>query len=362
MKVAFSLTQCSHTVPGGTAVAALELRDALRALPDPVDVVAVGARGIGRQPDSSLPEPSVSFRLPYPALYDLWNRTDRGALDRLVPDADLAHLTMAFCPQRRGMPQLSMIHDVFPFSHPDLFTARGVKVMQAGMTRVLERADLIVTPSAASAERLVEHGGSAEQIRVVPHGATPRDFTDEEVAVVRERLGLPERFVMFAGTVEPRKNLDVLLAAMDEIDEDVVLALVGPTGWGEINERLNTAPSERVRVLGWQSREDLLALMSAASAVCMPSFAEGFGLPALEAMAQGTPVIHSECSALREVVGDTGSQVHSADVSGWATEMSAFVLDDDRSVEQGRAASKRAESFSWAQTATKMRSVYEELV
>ena len=362
MKVAFSLTQFAHSVPGGTGVSAEQLRAALVSGPDPTEVVSVGALGKGRGPGWDLPDPSVRFKIPYPALYDLWNRTGRGALDGLVPDADVAHLTLAFCPKKDRIPQVVTIHDVFPITHPEVFTRRGAKVMLAGLDRVLERADLIATVSEASAEALRGQGVEPGRLRVVPWGATAETFSSAELEELRQRLDLPERFVVFAGTVEPRKNLEVLLAAMESVESSVELVLVGPAGWGEINERISSAHSERVHVLGWQSRRDLLGLMSAASAVCMPSLAEGFGLPALEAMAQGTPVIHSESPALREVVGDTGLEVHSSDPRGWATAMTSFVNDPAMSAQLGSNALGRAAEFTWERSATMMRSVYQELV
>ncbi len=361
MKVAYSLTQVAHNVPGGTAVVARELRSALLDRDDAPEVVSVGCKGARWLSNEKLPEPSARYRMPYPALYELWNKTDRGSMERLVPDADVIHMTMAFCAARRSAPQVCTIHDMFPFTHPELFTTRGARVMEAGMARVIQRADVITASLQATADQLVSYGADAAKVRVVPFGAAPQEFTSDEIESVRNRFRLPERFVMFAGTMEPRKNLEVLLDAMEFAGPEVVLAIVGPSGWGEIGERVQRSSSDRIRVLGWQSRSDLLALMTAASAVCMPSLAEGFGLPAMEAMAQGTPVVHSECSALTEVVGGTGSSVHSADVKGWADEITAFVTNTERSDELGHAAKERAKLYTWDRTASLMQQVYEEV-
>ena len=361
MKVAFTLTQCAHSVPGGSAVAALELAAALRSAPTPTEIVAVGAARKNGGGNVSLPNPTVSYRLPYPLLYEKWNRSELGSVDRLVPDADAVHLTLALCPAKDRLPQVCTVHDMFPFTHPETLTARGAKVLQAGLHRVLERADLIATPSQASADELVTHGADADRVRVVPWGATPVEFSDIDLEQIRRRHGLPDRFVMFAGTVEPRKNLDVLLAAIELAQDDVHLVLVGPSGWGEVSTRVRGLAAERVRVLGSLERRDLLGAMTMASAVCMPSLAEGFGLPALEAMAQGTPVIHSATPALREVVGDAGPSVAVDDVAGWADEMSSFILDEARSAELGLVARERALPSTWERTAAIMRSVYEEL-
>ena len=363
MKVAFSLTQCAHAVPGGTAVAALELRRAILSSAASIEVVSVGAQR-GKVPAPlALPDPSARFTLPYPLLYDLWNRTDRGRVDRLVPDADLVHMTLGFCAARGAAPQVCTVHDMFPFTHPEVFTKRGARVMTDGLTRVFERADIIAAPSQASADAIVSHGGIApDRVRVVPWGAAPNEFADSELGEIQRRLGLPERFVIFAGTQEPRKNLAVLLDALPHLDEGANLVLAGPAGWGDVGGRLNETSSERLLTLGSLERRDLLGAMTLASALVMPSLAEGFGLPALEAMAQGTPVIHSECSALRELAGETGTLVESTDAAGWAREINSFCKDDGRSSELGQASRIRSSSFSWGESAKKMIDVYEELV
>ena len=361
MKVAYTLTQCSHSVPGGSAVAALELAAALRSTSTPTEIVAVGAARARSGEPAVLPEPSVSYRLPYPLLYEKWNRSDRGAVDRLVPDADVVHLTLALCPAKNRLPQICTVHDMFPFTHPETLTTRGAKVLQAGLTRVLERADLIATPSQASADEIVAHGGDRSRIRVVPWGATPEQFSETDLEQIRRRHQLPDRFVMFAGTVEPRKNLDLLLQAMELTEDSVHLVLVGPSGWGEVSTRVPGMAAERIHVLGSLERRDLLGAMTMASAVCMPSHAEGFGLPALEAMAQGTPVIHSNTPALREVVGDAGPSLATDDVAGWASEMSAYIFNEEGAEELGTVALQRALPSTWERTATIMRSVYEEL-
>lgn len=367
MLVAYSLTQCAHPVPGGTAVAALELRKALlnRAAEgdvEPIEILSVGAQR-GRVPAPlALPEPSVRFRSPYPLLYDTWNRSERNGFDRLAPNADVVHLTLALCPARKRVPQVCTVHDMFPVTHPDVLTARGANVLSAGLDRVFQRADLIAVPSQATADEVMALGAvSSERLRVVPWGADPVEFTDAELAAVSRRLGLPDSFVMFAGTLEPRKNLDVLLAALDTPGNSAHLVIVGPAGWGDVASRVSRVASDRLHLLGSLERRDLLAVMTRANALCMPSLAEGFGLPVLEAMAQGTPVIHSECAALSEVAGETGSVAGTTDVQAWANQMMGFTQEHARSVEIGLAAAKRAAEFTWARSARDMRRVYEEL-
>ncbi len=369
MKIAYTLTQCAHETPGGSAAAALSLWHALQRRPEQprLDLVAVGAGG-RPQPGFELPAPSVQFPWSYRLLYDLWNRTQRASVEKRVPGADIVHVTLAFGTPTRRARQICTVHDLFPFSHPEVLSRRGVSVMRAGMARVVERADLIMVPSSATAADVVDHGTPSERIRVVPWGATPETFTDDELTEVRQRYQLPENFVLFVGTVEPRKNVDVLLAAAERMPSNNVLALAGPIGWGDIADRVSSlaragddAGQSPVRVLGALPRRDLRGLMAAARALCMPSIREGFGLPALEAMAQGTPVIHSTCPALVEVIGDTGVSVETHDVDAWAEAMAGLAADRDLSVSLGGRAEQRAQRFTWEKSAETMSAVYREL-
>jgi glycosyltransferase involved in cell wall biosynthesis len=207
----------------------------------------------------------------------------------------------------------------------------------------------------------VKAGFDAQRLRLVPLGvrSTPRSLDD--VARAHTRFGLTRPYVMFTGTIEPRKNLRRLLRAFAALERpDVDLILVGPKGWNESIDADLAALDGRVHVLGFLERPELEALLAGADVFCYPSLKEGFGLPVLEAMAQGTAVVTSSGTSTAEVAGDAGSLVDPRDENA-ITEAITALLDDpdlrDRAAAAGR---QRAAAFSWERTAELTKAVYDE--
>jgi glycosyltransferase involved in cell wall biosynthesis len=173
------------------------------------------------------------------------------------------------------------------------------------------------------------------------------------------RLGRP--YVLWTGTVEPRKNLPTLLEAFRALDRHgVELVLVGPKGWNEdLGAHLGNAAG-RVRVLGFVPTDDLRALYAGAELFCLPSLREGFGMPLLEAMAQGAPVITSSGTATEEVAGEAAVLVDPLDAPA-LTGAIADLLDDPAEQERRRAASlARAAEYPWARTAVDLEAAFAE--
>ena len=169
--------------------------------------------------------------------------------------------------------------------------------------------------------------------------------------------------MLWTGTVEPRKNLPTLLDAFRRLDRHgVELVLVGPKGWNEdLRSHLGTAAG-RVRTLGFVSDADKRALYAAASVFCLPSLQEGFGLPVLEAMAQGAPVVTSAGTATAEVAGDAARLVDPADADALATAL-ADVLDDPAEAARMAAASlQRVTAFPWSRTGDLLAETFAEAV
>jgi glycosyltransferase involved in cell wall biosynthesis len=228
--------------------------------------------------------------------------------------------------------------------------------------RAAVRANAIVVPTVAVAEDLARHAPGPATIAVVPHGVpdallAPVDAEQSRAAAAG--LELPDSYVLAVGTVEPRKGLDVLIEAMAKpFAPDLPLVIVGPRGWGEVDltalaEAHGLAPS-RLRVLGRISDPDLAVVLRRASVLAVPSRAEGFGLPVLEALAVGTPVVHTDVPALLEVAGDAGVAVPRDDARTLAATLRA-VLDDGpgtrRRVAQGQL---RAAAFTWEHAASEL--------
>lgn len=258
---------------------------------------------------------------------------------------------------------VTTIHDVVPWSHPETLTARGVAWHRAMAERAERHADAVVVPSHAVAERLAEILDLGDRIHVIPGAAShdlelPADH-DARAGV----LGLPERFVLAVGTLEPRKGLRHLIEAFAHPDApDVPLLIAGPSGWGDIDVDAIASkagvPRGRIRALGHVSEGDLAVLYDRATTFVMPSLAEGFGLPIVEAFAHGTPVIHSDAPALVEVAGSAGLSVALDEREGYSRRLAqamAHVVDDhDLAARLSRLGRERATAFDWSESASRV--------
>lgn len=370
-RVALTTTQTAHRVPGGTATSVLALLDALVDAGG-VELTAVVAAGELRRPRSwfgrqgaELARPGLrvrSARLPVPLLYEAWARTGRPHVAE-PGSTDLVHVTV---PMRVGVgevPVVATVHDLFPLTRPEQLTPRGVRLMAPGLRWVLDTARAVMVPSATVRDECEAHGVPGDRLHVVPWGATPRRPDPAEVRAVRTRHGLTGPYVLFVGTVEPRKNLPGLLAAMAALDRpDLTLAVVGPAGWGDGIEDAAAALAGPVARLGHVPEGDLGPLYAGAAVVALPSFAEGFGLPVLEAMASGAPVVTSKGTATADVAGDAALLVDPHDTASLAAAL-ARVLDDDalaaRLVAAGRV---RAAQHRWSDAAAATLAVYRSVL
>lgn len=364
MRVALTLVQCWHRVPGGTARAAVALAGALVARGD-VEVVGVGARQAdGVPPPFTPPVPVRHLPLPYQALYDVWQRTPWFGPESVTGPVDVVHVTAPTVPSRTRAPMVVTLHDVFPVLDPEVLTPRGARLMQRGIELARTRADLVCCSSTQTLEDCVALGFERDRLRLVPLGVAPPATVDAAaVAAVRSRHRLERPYVLWVGTIEPRKNLPVLLDAFRRADlGEVDLVLVGPEGWDtELAPRLEPL-GDRARTLGFVADDELAALYAGAELFALPSRREGFGLPALEAMAQGTAVVGAAGTAVAEVVDDAGMLVDPADVDAWAEALSALLADPDRRAALGRAGRERAATFTWERTAELTVAAYREVL
>ena len=199
----------------------------------------------------------------------------------------------------------------------------------------------------------------------MPLGVRVGPASDERVREVRARLGLEGEYVLWAGTVEPRKNLRGLLEAFARVDQPVELALVGPTGWNEDLElvlaSLPRSVRDRVHRLGWVARDDLAALYAGASVFCFPSLLEGFGFPVVEAMAHGTPVVTSTGTSTEELVADgAGLAVTPTDVDAIAEAISRILSDGPLAAALAAAGARRAAEYTWERSAALVEQAYAD--
>jgi glycosyltransferase involved in cell wall biosynthesis len=268
-------------------------------------------------------------------------------------------------------PAIAAIHDLGYLWFRSAYTPLAWILLHLGTIRNARGARRIVVDSQATARDVIRYlHVSPDRLRVAYLGG-PEVRDVEPDPLLRERYNLPERYFLFVGTLQPRKNVPRLLRAFavararGRLGEQTVLALAGQAGLGA--ESLKELAGElgigdAVRWLGYIPSEDRPALYASALAFVFPSLYEGFGLPVLEAMAWGTPVIASDVSSLPEVVGDAGLLVDPLDVAGLSDAM-ARVADDrsltDRLVARGR---DQAARFSWDRCAAEIEKTFVEAV
>lgn len=357
--VGVTVEQSWQRVPGGSASYLVAL---LKALNERDDVRTTGLAAAHRHPapeEFGVPVPVRSMGLPRYPLYRAWNWLHAPRPEWFARDLDVVHAsTWAIPPTSR--PLVVTVHDLAFLRGPGHFTGRGVRFFTRALERTRAEAAAVVVPSQATADDCRDAGIEPDRLHVVPHGAPQWTVTPADVAEVRARLGLPERFVLWCGTFEPRKNVAGLLAAFAELaerDPDVALVLVGPPGWGELPARPAAGPwQSRVRSLGRLSASDLHATYAAATAFCFPSTWEGFGLPVLEAMSVGTPVVTSRGTSMAEVVGDAGGLVDPHNPSAIAEGLARALSDEGRA--WGAAGRGRAAGFRWDDAAARTAAVY----
>jgi glycosyltransferase involved in cell wall biosynthesis len=266
-------------------------------------------------------------------------------------------------------PTITTVHDMSVVRHPEWHPDDRVAWYQREFEKSAAQTTHFICPSAFTKRELVELAGVApDRVTVIP--LAPREpfrpQPPEKLQEVRGRMSLPDAFLLFVGTLEPRKNVDGLLEAYSRLSASVrrcfPLVLVGAAGWGvrglwERATRLNV--QETVLPLGYVTEGDLAALYTAARGLVWPSWYEGFGLPPLECMACGTPVITSNTSSLPEVVGDAGLMVDPGDSAALARTIQRIIEDEAAVADLAARGRARAAQFTWQQCAAAHVAVYE---
>jgi glycosyltransferase involved in cell wall biosynthesis len=359
--VALTVEQCWQPVPGGSGTYIVELTQALKEVPG-IDVVGLAARHSGPPaPDWSLDIPVRHAHLPRRPLYEAWQRLGFPRAEHLAGGADVVHATtLAIPPTRR--PLVVTVHDVAFLHDRAHFTRHGNAFFRRALEHTRSAAQAVIVGSQVAADDCVVAGIDAARITVVPHGARVTTPTPSDVAAWRARTGVDRDYVLWCGTIEPRKNVRTLLAAFAALAPDLPdldLVLVGPQGWGRVPELPPDLPADRVRVLGHLRREDLDAAYAGAAAFCFPSIREGFGLPVLEAMQHGTPVVTSRGTACAEIAGDAALLVDPLDVTALAEALREAT--GPAAADLRRRGAARAAQFSWEAAAATTASIYRSI-
>jgi glycosyltransferase involved in cell wall biosynthesis len=268
--------------------------------------------------------------------------------------------TQSLAPLTRRAPRVVTVHDVLWHDFPEHFTL-AERLHFRLIDGALRRAEVILTDSEYSKERICAVSGrSPSDVVAIPLGVSPRFRPVEDPSereALRARLRLPERFILYVGRINRRKNLPTLLSALSRLPEAVPLVCAGARDWkqDDLDRSLSSLGlKERVMFLGRVADEDLPGLYSLASVFAYIPFAEGFGIPPLEAMACGTPVVVSNAASLPEVVGEAGVLVPPGDAESVAAALSDLLGDAARRGALSRRGIARAGLFTWRRTAEKV--------
>ena len=330
-------------------------------------------RGQARTPDGSLPRR-------WQDLLTGVNRLSTAVASRFFPDlllaseriatADIYHSPFHPFPDHArqvggGCRFVLTVHDLIPIKFPEYFSGKNTRALTTTLAALTPK-DWVLCVSESTRRDLLEYRPdlAPERILVAHLAAAPRFAPcqdDTRLRAVRQRYGIPGDvpYVLGLGTLEPRKNVTATIRAFlalveQEKIDDMHLVLAGPLGWGyeEIHAAARQSEAVRQRTIftGYVDDTDLPALYSGALAFVYPSRYEGFGLPVLEAMACGVPVITSSSSSLPEVVGDAGILVDPDDIDGLAEAMRRLSQDEDFRHRLGKRSLRRAAQFSWDKT------------
>ena len=296
--------------------------------------------------------------IPATALLRAWERFDHPAVERWTGPVDVVHGTNFVVPPSPRAARLVTVHDLTPVRFPELCGPTSLRY-PALIRRALDQGASVHTVSQSMAGEIVDHFRvDPARVHVIHNGLTPLPpphFRDESAPP----------YILAIGTVEPRKGLPDLVAAFDRVAgsvSDLQLNIAGPSGWGEDaldDARRSARHTDRIHRIGWV--EDRSTLIAGAMLLAYPSLYEGFGLPPLEAMSLGVPVVTTSAGAIPEVVGDAALVVAPRDVHALAEALLVAATDvaaRERLIAAGR---ERARLFSWEQGGRELADLYRSL-
>jgi alpha-1,3-rhamnosyl/mannosyltransferase len=277
---------------------------------------------------------------------------------------DIYHETGWFPPVLPSVPIVFTIHDLSLITHAKMHPQDRVWFFKLFRKHRMRHAAHILTVSEFIRNEICEVLSiSQEAVTAVPEAAAPHFWPRpcESVEQIRQVYALPQEYLLFVGSLEPRKNLPLLIRAMQHCQSDISLVLVGWEGWGDKSwmETIRHAGlQKRIVFTGYVDDDTLACLYSGATAFVYPSMYEGFGLPILEAMACGCPVICSNTASMPEVAGDAAVLIDPCDVDDLANAIDALTASRDLRLERIQKGLVRAAEFSWSRTAELTRDVY----
>ena len=370
MRVAFHIDQLWFKAPGGIGTYVRELVQALER-EDPSLELELFRSTWDRAPAGIWPRDRAPVELPrrIATLYPSWDLFGRPALPDELASCDVVHATnhAAIAPAGRGQKLVVTVHDLAFERFPSAFPRNWRWLFRAGVRAAVRRADAILTPSRSTAEDLLSRSRvDPSKLHVVPLAASLEVGADDPEAVL-DRLRVRRPYVLFVGTLEPRKNVVRLVRAYRRLasgGSPHSLVLAGPLGWGSepLLRELKLSGSGEVVMTGALTPEELDAMYRGADAFCYPSLYEGFGLPVIEAMARGVPTVASSTSSIPEVAGDAALLVDPLNVRDISDALQRVLGSPELAGDLSRRGRAQSERFSWDESARGTLRVYEHVM
>lgn len=302
------------------------------------------------------PEARV-FPIPPTLANFIWNKLHKFPIEKLIGDVDVLHTSDWVEPPSKAF-KVTTVHDLSPFIYPELFPKdilrNIVNVHKDKISRVREETDRIIVPTEATKKDMIALGFKDEIIRVIPESIQPgfNKIKEDSINQILRKYKIFGKYILSVG-VNPRKNTERIIKAFEHslAGKGFKLVVVGDRKYVSVKDMRN------IRFLGNVSKEDLVGLYSGAKALVYPSLYEGFGLPILEAMACGCPVVTSNVSSMAEVAGNAAMLVDPYEVDSISGGIEKVIRGPKKFIEKGF---KRIMDFSWEKTAKMTLNVYNE--
>ena len=288
---------------------------------------------------------------------------------------DVFHATDHHIPKLKGIPVVATLMDAIPLSHPEWGNPQLRWLKNALWKKTVTWADQVITISEFSKAEIVQHFGiPADRIKITYLGVDEKysiPIPAHLKAATLQKFKLERPFFLCVGTLQPRKNIQRLLIAFDNLPDSVKahfdLIIVGRHGWGVENlvtqlTQLSHNPNAHVKWLGGVSEADKLALLQSATSLVFPSLSEGFGLPLVEGFASGTPVIASNTTSLGEVAGSAALGFNPLQTEALTQAMQTMADNPDLRSEFAQKGRARAAEFTWAKCAAQTQHIYRSMV
>lgn len=305
------------------------------------------------------------FKIPHPLFELTWNHLHQLPIEAFTQKLDVFHTSDWFEPPS-NCPKVTTIHDLVVYKYPQTLPCRTILNHRRKLEWVKKESALIITDSQSTKQDIIDILKIPERkIKVIYPGCALRYNVNQKQATsnIREMYKIKEDYILSVGTREPRKNLQRLIQAFVLLKNELPnlsLVIVGKYGWGKDIDNFKFKSSSwqtNIKLLGYVPKEELFSLYSGAECFVYPSLYEGFGLPILEAMASGCPVVTSNVSSMPEVAGKAAVLVNPESIEDISSGIKRALNEREELIKKGK---QRAKNFSWEKTAEETLSVYLE--